>query len=275
MVDNLKKYEYYRTDLGVLYHADCLQIMPQLEPVDLVLTSPPYDNLRVYGGHHFDFENIAEKTSQKIKMGGVIVWVVGDATINGSETCTSFKHALFFKGLGLNLHDTMIYNKGSTPCYDPRNKRYKDRFEYMFVFSKGKPTVYNPIKDERVLNPGVNKKATSRKQNGSMRRFGDIRLGNYQDRGNIWVIKNGWMKTTTDKYAYNHPAMFPESLSSDHIVSWSNEGDTVADIMCGSGTTCKMAEKLNRKWIGIEIEEKYCEIAANRIENERKQLKLF
>ena len=266
---------YYETELGKLYHGDCLEIMPELEPVDLVLTSPPYDNLRVYGGHDFDFQNIAKKISQKIKTGGVIVWVVGDETINGSETGSSFKQALFFKSIGLNLHDTMIYNKGYTPCYDPRNKRYKNRFEYMFVFSKGKPAVYNPIKDEPVLNPGVNKKSTSRKRDGSMRNFNDIWCGKYQDRGNIWLFQTGWMKTTTDKNAYNHPAMFPERLAADHIKSWSNPNERVLDPMCGSGTACKQAEILGRNWIGIEIEEKYCEIAAKRIEQERKQRKLF
>ena len=81
--------------------------------IDLTVTSPPYDNLRAYSGYSFDFEAVAKELYRVTKQGGVVIWVVGDATIKGSETGTSFRQALFFKEIGFNLHDTMIYAKNS------------------------------------------------------------------------------------------------------------------------------------------------------------------
>ena len=271
---NLKQYEYYRTPLGVLYNCDCLTILPHLEPVDLVLTSPPYDNLRDYGGYSFDFKKTGKALFKLIKDGGVCVWVVGDETQNGSESGTAFKHALHFKHFGFNLHDTMIYSKAGFAF--PSNERYHQTFEYMFIFSKRKPNVFNPIKDK--LNRYSRRGGDfSRQKNGKIKHGnkGGLPLKRYGQRYNIWEYKVGGGNVTKDKVAYKHPAIFPESLARDHIISWSNQNDTVLDPMCGSGTTLKQAEKLKRKWIGIEIEEKYCEIAAKRVELERKQLKLF
>jgi site-specific DNA-methyltransferase (adenine-specific) len=262
---------YYETELGKLYHGDCLEIMPHIEPVDLVVTSPPYDNLRDYGGHTFDFKKVARFVCLKIKHGGVVVWVVGDATVDGSETGTSFKQALYFKEIGFKLHDTMVYHKESPPL---THNRYEQHFEYMFVFSCGFPKTFNPILMRKLYHDKRKKKGVRREKDGST----DIGFSSPKTtkiKGNVWKYKVGGGHVTKDKIAYQHPAIFPEQLAADHIISWSNEGDTVADIMCGSGTTLKMAEKLNRRWIGIEIEEKYCEIAAQRIENERKQIKLF
>ena len=263
---------YYKTELGKLYHGDCLEIMPMLEPVDLVVTSPPYDNLRDYGGHKFDFYKTAFLLRNNLKNGGVIVWVVGDATINGSETGTSFKQALYFKEIGFNLHDTMIYQKDTQPCHDPRNKRYKSFFEYMFVFSKGKPSTYNEICDVKSKYGGKIIKATKRKPDGSMRVYENegrtIKIKDYQARSNIWSM-------ITDKKGNGHPAQFPEQLAHDHIISWSNEGDTVLDPMIGSGTTGKMAKLLNRKFIGIEKDPEYFKIAVERIDRAQEQPSLF
>ena len=262
---------YYETPLGKLYHGDCLEIMPELEPVDLVVTSPPYDNLRDYGGYVFDFERIAENLYLKVAPGGVVVWVVGDATINGSETGTSFKQALYFKEIGFNLHDTMIWNKNGFSAVGSLSVRYAPVFEYMFILTNGNLKTFNPIKDKPNKWAGDTRKHTmNRQKDGTTTPSKGYVLGEFGQRYNIWDIyaQRQWGGN-------NHPAPFPQPLAHDHIISWSNEGDMVADIMCGSGTTLKMAEKLNRRWIGIEIEEKYCEIAAKRIEQERKQLKLF
>ena len=260
---------YYETPLGKLYHGDCLQIMPELEPVDLVVTSPPYDNLRDYGGCVFDFKKTACCLRNIVKNGGVIVWIVGDATYNGSETGTSFRQALYFKEIGFNIHDTMIYQKNCYP-FPPKN-RYYQQFEYMFIFSRDTPNTSNLLRCE---SGNKKRKSTQRNKNGTTEKF--ISEG-HTDRimDNVWHEDVGYMRTTKDKIAFQHPAIFPESLCFKHIKTWSNENDIVLDIMCGSGTTCKISEKLNRKWIGIEIEEKYCEISAKRIEAERKQLKLF
>lgn len=244
---------------------DCLDIMKTLEDksIDMVLTSPPYDNLRDYKGYTFNFEGIAQEIYRVLKDGGVCVWVVGDATIKGSETGTSFKQALYFKEIGFNLHDTMIYQqpgvgaKGSNYCY-------WQVFEYMFVFSKGTPNTVKRIKDKPNKTAGT--KCTSNKQNrdGVQTRLhpksGTI-VGEFGIRDNVWVIPNG---NGHSEYT-GHPAPFPESLARDHILTWSNEGDTVLDPMAGSGTTLKMAKKNNRNYIGIEIAPEYIEIINKRL----------
>ena len=242
--------------------------------VDLTITSPPYDNLRDYNGYDFNFEGVADQLFRVTKKGGVVVWVVGDATIKGSETGTSFRQALYFKAIGFNLHDTMIFQKANVPVYDPRNKRYKSAFEYMFVFSKKAVATYNPIADtptKKIMSKGV----TKRNPNGGMRKAKDVAFKKFRDRDNVWIFPNGFMQTTKDKIAFKHPAIMSEMLAHDHIISWSNKGDTVLDPFMGSGTTAKMCEKAGRRWIGIETSEEYCEIAAQRIEMEARQLKLF
>jgi DNA modification methylase len=247
---------------------DCAEVMRMLDDnsIDLTVTSPPYDKLR--GGAYesvFDFETIAAHLVRVTKPGGVVVWVVGDSTVNGSETGTSFWQALYFKdSLNMKLHDTMIYKKHSCPTYDPRNKRYKQIFEYMFVLSKGTPNTYNPIAD--VVGSGKNKTGTTtRKANGEYRRHPTVSTKEFQDRHNIWEYQVGNNMTTKDRYAYGHPAMFPEKLALDHILSWSSEGDTVLDPFMGSGTTGKMAVLNNRNFIGIEIAAEYFAIAERRI----------
>ena len=236
---------------------DTLKTLPD-EFVDLTVTSPPYDNLRVYDGYSFDFENIAKELYRITKQGGVVVWVVGDATVKGSESGTSFKQALFFKDCcGFNLHDTMIFQKHGMPT-DPR-LRYFQRFEYMFVFSKGKPKSYNPIAD---VKSSGRKNANGTDRRGDTLVVTDKRYDypEYSVRGNIWnydVRNMGGL----------HPAMFPEELAKDHILSWSNEGDLVLDPFSGSGTTAKMALLNNRRFLGCEVSPKYVQISKERIES--------
>ena len=247
-----------------LHLGDCLEVMKQIsdKSVDLTVTSPPYDNLRTYNGYSFDFEGIAKELYRVTKDGGVVVWIVGDATINGSETGTSFKQALYFKEIGFNLHDTMIYEKVN-PL--PTGKsRYYQAFEYMFVLSKGKPKTFNPLMQQAKDFRPNGKKGTSRQINGDLFNY-EYKTNKEVFKRNIFQYKIGLYNTTSDKYAFEHPAMFPESLAKDHIISWSNEGDTVLDCFLGSGTTGKMANQLNRKFIGIEISQEYLEIAKGRI----------
>ena len=259
---------YYDNGRGiVIYHGNNIDVLSQIQVhYDLCVTSPPYDNLRNYGGYVFDFKKTADCLVKKIKPGGVIVWVVNDETIEGSESGSSFNHAIYFKSLGLNIHDTMIWNKNSISSAGALSVRYGQCFDYMFVFSSGHVRVFNPIKDRKNQFVGEHKKGSRsvRLPDGTMLRTTHKPLPalEYGQRFNIWnippetSIRNG------------HPAVFPERIPKDHILSWTNPGDLILDPFMGSGTTVRSAMDLGRKCIGIEIEEKYCEIAARRLQQE-------
>jgi len=225
------------------------------ECIDLTVTSPPYDNLRDYKGYTFDFKKIANELYRVTKQGGVVVWVVGDATIDGSETGTSFKQALYFKEIGFNLHDTMIY--GKNPRF-PEQIRYNQSFEYMFILSKGKPNIFNAIK-RRVESSNLNRVVSDRGVNGKLTKK-KIVFNKESNKYNFWFYNAGNVEE-----AKEHPAIFPEQLAADHIYSWSNKGDIVLDPMCGSGTTMKMAKELNRNYIGIDSSKEYIKIAERRL----------
>ena len=259
-----------------LHLGDCLDVMRGMAPdcIDLTVTSPPYDNLRTYNGYTFDFEGIARELYRVTKPGGVVVWVSGDAVINGSETGTSFKQVLFFKDIGFHLHDTMIYEKNGSAL--PDTVRYLQCFEFMFVLSKGKPATTNLIIDRKNrYRERWGKGQTVREADGKMTER-THHIGNeFGRRFNIWRINNGYGYTAEEDYAYQHPAMFPEALARDHILSWSNPGDTVLDQMMGSGTTGKMAVKYARNFIGIETSGEYMKIAARRIHDASQQPALF
>ena len=247
---------------------DCLEIMKDIPDgaVDLTVTSPPYDNLRTYNGFSWDFENTARELLRITKNGGVVVWIVGDSyDKKGSETLTSFKQALFFKEIGFNVHDTMIYQKNSYPF--PPSNRYYQQFEYMFVLSKGKPKTANLLRQKTKWRKDTNQVSTCRNADGSTSAMKYEKGKEDRILDNVWLINTGYMRTTKDKFAYKHPAMFPEELCEKHILSWSNEGDIIFDCFMGSGTTGKMAVLNNRNFIGIELDEGYFQIAKQRIEN--------
>ncbi len=239
--------------------------------IDLTITSPPYDQLRLYNGEAFTWDifcSLAKELYRVTKPGGVVVWVVGDQTKDGSETLSSFKQAMYFKEeCGFKIHDTMIYNK--TGFSNPSNNRYHQVFEYMFVLVKGKLKTFNPIKDRKNKYAGQSRwgKNMQRQVDGSLKEVKQTDpYGEYGMRFNVWIISAGGNVSTSDKIAFNHSAIFPESLANDHILSWSNEGDVVLDPMVGSGTTAKMAVLNNRQWIGIDRVESYIdEIAIPRL----------
>lgn len=244
-----------------IYNEDCLKTMSKMPDcfIDLVVTSPPYDNLREYNGFTFEFEKIANELFRIVKDGGIVVWVVGDATINGSETGTSFKQALHFINCGFNLHDTMIYKKNS--CTYPshsKSNRYSQIFEFMFILSKGIPKTSNLICDKK------NKWAGHSSFDGKIKSVAEFSI-----RENIWEYVTSFNDKT------EHPAVFPEYLAADHIKSWSNENEIVYDCFGGSGTTAKMAHLLNRKWILSEISSEYVNLANKRLEPYIKQSNLF
>lgn len=248
-----------------LFEGDCLEIMKQIpaDSVDLTVTSPPYDNLREYNGYSFNFEGIAKELYRVTKNGGVIVWVVADATVNGSETGTSFRQALYFKEIGFKLHDTMIFQKASPPII-PVVRRYQPNFEYMFVLVKGSLTTFNPIRIPKIYQDTRTEKYCHRTAKGGHVKGKANPTKTDKIKENVWWYAVGGGNMTKDKV--NHPAMFPEKLAQDHILSWSNPGDMVLDPFLGGGTTGKMAVLNGRNFIGIEISHEYLEIAKKRIQ---------
>lgn len=266
-------------NVDYIEQGDCLELMKEIPAgsIDLTVTSPPYDNLRTYNGNinqwSFDkFQALARELYRVTKDGGVVVWVVNDATINGSETGTSFRQALYFKECGFNIHDTMIYAKTAVFAHNPRNRRYKQCFEYMFILSKGKPKTYNEIKDRPNKTAGLKTSGcTSRNKNGTLRKMREYTAGEYQARFNIWEYRVGFAGSTKDRFAFEHPAIFPEALAQDHILSWSNPGDVVFDPFLGSGTTAKMAILNNRHYVGFELDSEYFDIACKRLDEAEKE----
>lgn len=257
-------------DTNMIYNMDAVEGMRMLgdNSIDLTVTSPPYDNLRKYNGYEWDFEATARELYRVTADGGVIVWIVGDSTIRGSESGTSFRQALYFKECGFRLHDTMIYHKNMLPL---NHNRYEQEFEYMFVLSKGRPKTFNPIR----VPCKYPEKSTARKnsfysetsEKSRRARSGKKRrpVGLDKIKGNVWYYAVGKNHSTHDEVAFKHPAIFPEALARDHIMTWSNEGDLVLDPFVGSGTTAKMALDSGRRFIGFEISGEYCDIATRRI----------
>ena len=245
---------------------DCVAGMKLLddESVDLTVTSPPYDNLRTYNGFTWDFENVAKELYRVTKQGGVVVWIVADATVKGSETGTSFRQALHFMDCGFNLHDTMIWIKDGGGAVGS-NKCYTQNFEYVFVLSKRSPKTINLIRDKPNGSYGVDKSGVGRRKASGEKKIEFRKPANeYSKRNNWWYIP--------PQKGKDHPAVFPEQLANDHIISWSNEGDTILDPFMGSGTTAKMALINNRNYIGFELSEEYCKIAEQRIKQAKESL---
>lgn len=246
---------------GCIVCADHLEVIKYIPDscIDLTVTSPPYGSLRDYKGYTFNFEILAGELFRITKKGGVLVWIVGDQVIDGSESGESFRQALYFKEVGFNLHDTMIYARHSRFV---ETTRYSQFFEYMFILSKDKPKIFNPLQRENI---SALKRSISghREKDGS--KTGEVHYRNeFSNDINIWLIHPGG-STSGDKAAFDHPAIFPEDLAKDHIISWSNPNDIVFDPMVGSGTTCKMAKLLGRRYIGIDISADYCRLSEERL----------
>lgn len=269
MIDTGKKVSLDVNGSYVLYNADCIDVLAELDPesVDLVVTSPPYDTLRTYEGTcrwDFDvFKSAADGLYRVLKKGAVVVWIVSDATVNGSETGSSFRQALYFKDIGMNIHDTMIWRKQTSTDTGSLRVRYGNVFEYMFVLSKGKPKTFNPLMDRENKTFGQKIHSNVRQRDGSCcpkSNLGKLtnRMG---QRFNVWDVNT----VSSKEERTGHPAQFPLSLAGDHVLSWSNESDTVLDPFMGSGTTGHAAMNLGRKFIGIEKVERYFKIASERI----------
>jgi len=257
-------------EINKIYNENCLETMAKMPDnfVDLTVTSPPYDGLRNYNGYSFDFESIAKELYRVTKDGGVVVWVVGDETKNFNESLSSFKQALFFQKIGFNVLDTMIYLKSNyAPAY-PKMLRYANQFEFMFVLSKGKPKTFNPLQVKKTPGTIARQKntinATFRNKEGELIKKKINNSSDFKNASNVFTYLSGGKKNA-DSLTVKHPAIFPEQLANDQIISWSNENDIVYDCFSGSGTTAKMSIINNRKWIASETSSEYCEIIKERI----------
>lgn len=217
--------------------------------------------MRHYDGYSFDAKETLRELHRVMKSGAVCIWVVGDKTINGSKSLTSFRHAFFAEEAGFNIHDVMIYQKKNTAFM--RKNGYTNCFEWMFVFSKGKPKTFNPLM-EKTARHGPDRAQFNKGADG-MNTYRKMELKKEKVRTNIWQYAVGG--GSADKIAFEHPAIFPEKLAEDHVLSWSNSGDIVFDPMCGSGTTCKMAAIHDRHYIGIDVSAEYADLAKRRIAN--------
>lgn len=244
---------------------DCLEVMKTIsnESIDLVITSPPYDDLRNYNSK-IDFKKVAEELYRVVKNGGVVVWNVNDKIKNGSKSLTSFKQAILFNETGFNLNDVMIWEK-TNPMPQVKQPRYNQVFEYMFVFSKGKPKTFNPIMVNCKSANKEYKSTCKRITKGKDREYKEFKINKQKIDNNIWKFAVAQNKTS-------HPAVFPLELPLKHIVSWSNEGDAILDPFMGSGTTGVACANTNRNFIGIELDENYYKIACERINNTQEKV---
>jgi len=240
-----------------------MQEMPE-EIVQLTVTSPPYDNLRTYKGYSFDEDEMIKGLYRVTKPGGVVVWIVADATIKGSKSGSSWRQAEKFRKAGFKIHDVMIWHKNKLPV---NAKRYEPSWEYMFIFLKGKIKIFNPIMVKKLYKDKRKNKTAHRTKNGSRPKTCSSRPDlDFKVKENLWYYPVGGGHMTKDKIAYKHPAIFPENIARDHIITWSNKFDLVFDPMNGAGTTTKMAKFLHRRYIGIDCSEEYCNIAKKRLE---------
>lgn len=276
----MSKSEVFLIELNKIYNESNLETMAKMPDcfIDLTVTSPPYDGLRTYNGYSFPFEEIAKELYRVTKEGGIVVWVVGDAVIEGGESGTSFKQAIFFQSLGFLIHDTMIYERSPAfPASKDKSTRYSQSFEYMFVFSKGRPKTVNLICDRKNRYGGSSSFGTQseRLKTGELKKRKQSAVQDFGVRFNIWNYPAGIGNATKDEIAFEHPAIFPEDLAADHIYTWSNEGDIVYDCFGGSGTTAKMAHKHKRNWILSEISDEYVKIAEKRLAPYLAQTMLF
>ena len=253
--------------MGRIIQGDSAEIMKTFEPnsINLTITSPPYDNVRLFKGHKWDCEAIIKELFRITKEGGVVVWVVADEYMKGGRSGSSFRQAIMFQDVGFKIHDTMIYQKAGV-AYPAgcKSTRYTQIYEFMFVFCKGKIKTHNLIRDKvnRSYSPNAKprKKITKNKHGETIiQPLGNV-VNEMGYRNNIWTYSTGRGHTSKNANVFKHPSVFPEQLAEDHIITWSNEGDVVLDCFAGSGTTLKMAMKNNRDYIGIEIDEEYCQI---------------
>ena len=257
---------YYEHAGVTIYHGDCAKVLPTLSiQPHLILTSPPYGAMRDFGGHGFDFDRVADALVACMPEGGVLVWVTQDETLNWSETGESFRQSLAFMACGLNLHDTMIYQRRNGPSVWKGKPGYSNAFQYMFVLSRGRPSRLNRIEDRKTAYAGMAMKTGVRQPDGTVRKSVGHTTPSLIARTNVWTYTVGFNHMGETPMLHEHSAPFPLKLAQDHIRTWTNPGDLVLDPMAGSGTTLRAAVDLGRRAVGIEIHEPYLDLIRRRM----------
>ena len=257
----------YKDSGAICYIGDCAEVLPQLDiQANLIITSPPYGDMRTFGGHTFDFGAVADACCNALAPGGVLVWVVSDPTVKSARTGDGFRHVFGFMERGLTFHDTMIYRMIGGPPHKLFGRRHKNGFQFMFVFCSGQlPKTVNLIQDQPSKQTGMMHGSSRRQPNGSMKKQHASVLGEFHYRDNVWEYSPGYGKMAENPIAHQHPAIFPHKLAQDHIRTWTNPGDLVLDPMAGSGTTLKAAKDLGRTAVGVEIHADYLPIIEKRL----------
>jgi len=254
-----------------IYNGDCWELVRELpdECIPLALTSPPYGNMRDYGGHRCDTLGLIDELYRVIRPGGIAVWVEQDQ-IKGKRCSDSvFEHGCSFRGMGFQLVSEIVLERAGFRA--PTHGHYGTP-EVALVFSKGKPTVINIIKDRPNKTAGAPVKHSVRNRQGVLefQKTGKV-VQPFGRRGCVWRYNAGFNNSSRDEFAFGHPAIMPEQVAEDLIIAFSRPGDLVLDPMCGSGTTLKMALLNHRRFLGFEIHEPYVEIARKRVRLAREE----
>jgi site-specific DNA-methyltransferase (adenine-specific) len=206
---------YYQDNHVTIYHGDCRDILPSIEPVDLVLTDPPYNCGKDYGTYK---DNLPEDSYKEFMID--VISKAFSIAPHQAWIAPRYKLSFFLNALGGHL---IVIRRGAT---GPYRGGWRDQFE--IAIAAGKPSKITPDL------------------------WDGIRL-----KGEGYFFK---------EETYGHPGYTPFPIMSKFIFLLST--NTVVDPFCGTGTTLRAAKDLGRKSIGIEIEEKYCEIAAKRMAQE-------
>jgi len=255
---------YYETELGKLYHGDCLSIMPELEPVDLVLTDPPYGMVACDWDTVIPIKPMWEKINSIRKENTAVV-------LTAAQPYTSF---LVTSNVKLYKQSLVWLKTRPTNIFNAK-KQFMKWHEDILIFYE-KPPVFNPqMRTDGQFTSGKVQRNNHDRKTGIFGKTGEKKDYIHEPNNGLFYPKTIIEHSNVNSHKNVHPTQKPVFLMEYLINTYTNIGFMVLDFTIGSGTTAIACERLKRRWIGIEIEEKYCEIAAKRIEQERKQLKLF
>ncbi len=261
-----------------IINADCIKATARLpaNSIDLVMFSPPYDGIRDYKkGWIFDFPALGKNLYRLVKDGGVCAVVINDGTQDFAKSLTSFRLVLnWCDTAGWRLFETCIYQRDGNPGAWWK-RRFRVDHEYIFLFLKGKkPKTFDK---EPLMVPSKHAgriySGTDRLTSGKFKKIDHKPVKRMKCRGTVWKYPTS--NTEGNRTKLQHPATYPDPLAQDIIQCFSEPGDTVLDPMCGSGTTCVMAMKMKRQYMGIDINEEYCQIARKRLWQEAPSAELL